>query len=670
MSSGNVTYSIDFVAAIARLEEGTKAGARHVKRMADEMEGAANFARNALLTLGGALGVFSFSSAIKQASEAADAAAKMGDRFGIATEKIIGLQHAGALAGASNEALATALRGLANSGVDAARGSESAARAYAALKINASEFINLPMDRQFTLVIERLGGLENATLRNALAQDLLGKSAGEVMGLVAEGGDAIRKATEDAEAWGLALNRVDAAKLELANDAMTRAKAAAQGVFTTIAINLSPAIKLLADRFADSAVEAKGFKTEVTEGMQRASDAVGGAIWFVERLQFAWSGLKYLAALAINGIIQSLAELDRAYTDTMNSLAASWIGKRLGMEAREYSVALSEMADVAGSRVAALKEELEQLALGARDLDQWQEVVRTSFRQAADAVEEEARRIAEARQKMMGGGEAGVTREGKEVKEDPWQKQVAERMERLAFENATELEQLQIQLEAKQNLLDASKALGIISEEEHQRQTFEIFARYQDAKTRVEDDAVKKRYGIAKVYRKLDMESAAFALNSVSGLMQSESRKMFEVGKAAAIGETVINTYAAAMGAAKALASILYVGPFLAAAAAAAMIVVGMERVRQIRSTQFGGGSVSGGASPVFSANPTTGVPDAPIGASAAPPPVLPQAAAAPRNVNITLITDGGPVSQDWIRFTLLPGLNEALDDRATITVN
>ncbi|MCK7495183.1 MAG: hypothetical protein MZW92_31880 [Comamonadaceae bacterium] len=49
-----------------------------------------------------------------------------------------------------------------------------------------------------------------------------------------------------------------------------------------------------------------------------------------------------------------------------------------------------------------------------------------------------------------------------------------------------------------------------------------------------------------------------------------------------------------------------------------------------------------------------------------ADPPTLPasqQASTTPRNVNITIESDTGMVSTDWIRDKLIPGLNEAVGD-------
>lgn len=83
-------------------------------------------------------------------------------------------------------------------------------------------------------------------------------------------------------------------------------------------------------------------------------------------------------------------------------------------------------------------------------------------------------------------------------------------------------------------------------------------------------------------------------MTDLASLMNSGSRKMFEIGKAAAISETVINTWSAAQ---KQFDFFSETNPPLAYAAAAAAIAAGITRVQAISSRQFGkGGMGSGGA--------------------------------------------------------------------------
>jgi hypothetical protein len=595
-----VTYTIDFAAAIARLTEGTRRGASSVKQMADEMESATSFARNAVLALAAALGVNSFKEWIQGASEAGDQAGKTSDRFGILTEKLIGMQYAVALAGGQNESFANALRSMNSAALEAAQGSAEMQNVFRLLGIDAETFLRLPVDQQFTLMIDRLHGMENAGLRNAVAQKALGRSYGELMGIIAEGSGALHKAQEDAEAFGTAINRVDAAKLEIANDSIKRAQEASKGLGTTIAIAVAPVVKLLADRFSDAAKESRGFRDEVTQGMEIAANSVAGGIWFVERLQFAYAALKYGAGLAIDGIIQALAGLDRAYTDTMNSLANSWIGKRLGMEAREYSSTLQEMAVVSANRVGELKDELDRLANTALTLDEWKAKVRTAMAQAAADVQREAEKIAAARQSFNGGATIP------ELKDDTaYQQALAKRVEQIQLSNLTEMQMLDAHLLEQQNTLDLARARDLISEEQYQAQRAAIAARYAYQRMVVE----RNQHDVVRAMQVQATQSGAELFQVFAGKSKAAALAALAISKGLAIAQVIHQTSIAATAA---LAPPpIGLGPVYGAPLAAAVKTWGAIEIGLIAATGLAqAASVgSGGAAAGTPANPQVTAP-------------------------------------------------------------
>lgn len=171
----------------------------------------------------------------------------------------------------------------------------------------------------------------------------------------------------------------------------------------------------------------------------------------------------------------------------------------------------------------------------------------------------------------------------------------------------------------------------------------------------------------AVTFRTLNLQSAGFFFSQLGTLMQSKSQAMFNIGKAAAVGETVIDTYRAAQKAYAAMAGIPIVGPALGAAAAAAAVVAGMARVQAIRGTSFGSASgtpvlAGGGFSGPVVGGGTGVVPFGP------PETAAPQQAAPARAVNIFL--RGSEIfSAESIRDSLIPALNEALGDGVTLNV-
>lgn len=128
---------------------------------------------------------------------------------------------------------------------------------------------------------------------------------------------------------------------------------------------------------------------------------------------------------------------------------------------------------------------------------------------------------------------------------------------------------------------------------------------YQFRLTEIAEEGKNARNDITQAEWDASLAIVGTLGNNILSAFQGQSRKMFEVGKALAISDTIINTYSSATKAYDSLASIPYVGPALGAAAAAAAIAGGIANVNRIKSTSFGsggggsssyGGSVGGGA--------------------------------------------------------------------------
>lgn len=83
------------------------------------------------------------------------------------------------------------------------------------------------------------------------------------------------------------------------------------------------------------------------------------------------------------------------------------------------------------------------------------------------------------------------------------------------------------------------------------------------------------------------LAATSSALGSIALLQQTNSKKAFEVGRAAAMGQAIVNTYSAAIAAYQSAAAIPYVGWILGPAAAAGAIAAGMAQVSAIRSQQM-----------------------------------------------------------------------------------
>jgi len=143
------------------------------------------------------------------------------------------------------------------------------------------------------------------------------------------------------------------------------------------------------------------------------------------------------------------------------------------------------------------------------------------------------------------------------------------------------------------------------------------------------------------------MQVASKFMGQMSSMMDSNSRKQFEIGKAAAIAQVAIDTPKAAMAAYASMAGIPYIGPVLGIAAAAAAVASGASQIQNIKSQTMGGGSVNAGG--------ISGGGGAGAGGG--------QQQAAPENVlDATFNIQGSSVSADSVR-QLGSSLNEYIED-------
>ena len=141
---------------------------------------------------------------------------------------------------------------------------------------------------------------------------------------------------------------------------------------------------------------------------------------------------------------------------------------------------------------------------------------------------------------------------------------------------------------------------------------------------------------IRRQFTESDISKTQSALGSISTLMNSHSRKMFEIGKAASIANTVIATARGVMEA--------WSIPFVGWAMAPLIAAAGIAQIQTIRSTTFGGGG--GGVTNTMAVN-------------AASTPVADQRPTQRTNINL----QGDFFSRDGV----ISLLNEAFKDGYTI---
>ena len=247
----------------------------------------------------------------KMSMQNVDALAKVSDRLGIATQSLAGLQHAANLAGVENATLEKSLVKLAVGVSDAADGTGIAKDAFIELGLSAALLEKMPIDQQMLKVADAMQGVELQADKVRLATELFGARGVAVLNMIGGGSKNLVEMAKEADHLGIAINRVDAAQIEAANDSVERAKTVFTGLGNQLADAFSPIIDDVATKFYQSALDAEGFGNI---GQDVADALVNGFGFVLDTIQMVQHGILGLELIALKAkkVLQDVFEPDAA----------------------------------------------------------------------------------------------------------------------------------------------------------------------------------------------------------------------------------------------------------------------------------------------------------------------------------------------------------------------
>lgn len=208
-----------------------------------------------------------------------DAQAKLSRSIGGTVTGLRALNHAANLAGV--DGLEGALARLNRRLGAAEMGVGPAADSVKRLGLNIKELANLDADAKIARIADQIkqSGVSSAEAARHLQN--LGFQQQGVTELFLQGGDAIRSARGEVEKFGAAVSQADAEKIEQTNDAFTRVGLAVQGIRTRLAVELTPVILKVAERFekvAAAVMRLTPYVAPVIEAFMKLAEAAGVAL--------------------------------------------------------------------------------------------------------------------------------------------------------------------------------------------------------------------------------------------------------------------------------------------------------------------------------------------------------------------------------------------------------
>lgn len=228
--------------------------------------------KTAAVSLGAAMlasaGVNGLSAMVARSMQLRDANAKLADRLGITTQKVAAFTLQSELSGIGMDGMERALQKMTVRLQDAAEQGGPVADAIKKIGLNVYELASKKPDEAFFMISDAMKNMTNANEKLNSVSDIFGDKSLAITNMLNEGRAGFDLAAQKATEFGTAISRVDAAKLEAANDSFTLMQESVDGLATRIGIRLSPMLQQMAENFASNTTamaKMLGFRTEEEE---------------------------------------------------------------------------------------------------------------------------------------------------------------------------------------------------------------------------------------------------------------------------------------------------------------------------------------------------------------------------------------------------------------------
>lgn len=460
------------------------------------------------MTLAGAAVIASLKGMTNQFIETGDWIDKMSKRTGISAEALSELAHVAELGGASLDNVERGVKKMAKSISDASDGLETYQRAFRKIGINVEELKKLSPEKQFLAISEAIAGMEDPTLRAAVAQDIFGRAGTTLLPMMSDGVEAFQDLRREAHDLGIVYDTELAAAAAKLKDDKTRLNSAMKGLSNTLIVTLVPAITDFTVKLTDVVKKVVDWAKEnpklistimkIVGGMGILLTTLGPVVVILPKIIGLVLGLgKAFTFLALNPVgilIVALAALtigflkvksaqDKAkksaqqYAEITERLDKKLLGiaERAGLTADEFENLKKKYNNNTNALVKAIRAGKEGVALQESMISTGKENVEIQEKQT------------EAQEFNLGSLEA-LTKGYGEVKEKA--KDWTDYIKDLGIKTVEEKSDRVTELEGYVDDLTAAYDAGVISLEDYRQATDEARAEIEDLSSEIVDTAI------------------------------------------------------------------------------------------------------------------------------------------------------------------------------------
>jgi hypothetical protein len=491
-----------------------------------------------------------------------DALAKTADGLGITTEKLQALQHVGQLTGSTSEEINKSLPRMERRLGEVARIGGAGAVALADLGISIDDIIKQTPDKQLETLSAALVGVENQAVKASIANDIFGRSGLKMLKLMEELKDkGLSPAVKELDQLGFAINRIDAAKVEAANDSMLRFNKAIEGVFKRLTVQLAPILEGISNEFLvwiKNSGGADKVMADMVDSMVTGFGFVADAVTVVVRI--------------VKSVVGAVMAVFNAVSSGFNKLKG-FVGQFVTVTAEG-----EKFIDKLGSKVPNIFGDLP-----SKKIKKFAEDVKVSSQKAAEAVAQGVEST-----KRTGDFTATFFEEKAAASAKSMSNELETFRTGLLTEREEEIQHYEKRLAALDNFLATKR----ITEEEAAQARLTIEQQHQQALTDLTRASEQERSSLIQSALQGQISNVASAAKLITGSIGKESKKQFEISKVASIASALVKGYESVTSSFAAGSKIG--GPAVGFAFAATAAAATAAQISQIKAQQFnGGGSVS-----------------------------------------------------------------------------
>ncbi|MGN5866875.1 phage tail tape measure protein [Pseudomonas aeruginosa] len=269
------TLTLDLIAKVGGFVAGMDAAERRSAKWRAQVE---KDMKAAGKTIGIALGAGATAAAtalvlvVNKQRDLIDQQAKAAQMLDTTYTSLANLGRAGELGGVGMEKIEAASRQLNLNIGRAIGGTKAQAEAFERLGLSAQDVYELPLDQRIATINQALRDNVQASERASVAADIYGAKNAKAIQQLDPG--TIAEAARQVELFGLNLSDVDAAKVEMANDALSTFGQLGDGIGKQLTVELAPILMAIGDEFLRSAEQAGGIGSAVENSVDKAIAAL------------------------------------------------------------------------------------------------------------------------------------------------------------------------------------------------------------------------------------------------------------------------------------------------------------------------------------------------------------------------------------------------------------